>query len=60
MASPLLTLLAAPVAAYTQTLAWQLLDGADYNAAIRALQPVDPPAVATERPPPRRIQGGPP
>ncbi|MEA3641215.1 MAG: monovalent cation/H+ antiporter subunit D [Lamprobacter sp.] len=47
-ASALLSVLAAPIAGYTQSLARALLDGEDYSNAIRALEPVDPPSAAIE------------
>ena len=46
-ASPLLVLLAGPLAGYTETLALQLLDGDDYISAIKGLEPVDPPSAST-------------
>ncbi len=46
-ASPMLALLAGPIAAYTEAAALQLLDGGDYLTSIQGLKPVDPPAAAT-------------
>jgi multicomponent K+:H+ antiporter subunit D len=42
-ASPLLVVLAAPVAQFTEATASQLIDGKAYVSAIEALKPVDPP-----------------
>ncbi|WP_462322801.1 monovalent cation/H+ antiporter subunit D [Halochromatium sp.] len=58
-ASPLLMLLAAPIADYSQTLALQLLDGEDYITAIKELKPVDPP-VAPLKETHSVVLGGPP
>ncbi len=49
-ASALLALLAGPIAGYTEAAALQLLDGGDYNTAIRGLEPVDPPAAGITTP----------
>jgi multicomponent K+:H+ antiporter subunit D len=63
-ASPLLVLLAGPIADYTQRLASQLLDGEAYIATIRGLEPEDPPADMNEKPSKGRpggvTEGGPP